>query len=63
MQDAAKEKLNDYRADFGAFLESATEENIGADAVAEELQVHVDSLLVAVRLDPRGQPRGVPEPA
>ena len=48
MQDAAKEKLDNYRADFGAFLESATEGNIGADAVASELQVHVDTLIVAI---------------
>ncbi len=47
-QDEAKQKLDDYRADFGAFVESATGGTLDADTVAEELQVHVDTLVTAV---------------
>lgn len=47
-QDEAKQKLDDYRADFGAFVESATGGSLDAGTVAEELQVHVDSLVTAV---------------
>jgi hypothetical protein len=47
-QAAAKSALDQYRHDFGAFVESATEGNLSVDQVAAELQTHVDSLLVAV---------------
>ena len=48
MQEAAGQKLDDYRADFGAFVDSATGGELPADAVAENLQVHVDTLIAAV---------------
>ena len=56
MQAAARRQLDDYRADFGAFVDSATGGNLPADAVAAELQVHVDSLLVAVDAVLAGSP-------
>lgn len=48
MQDAARQKLDDYRADFGAFIDSATDGNLDAATVADNLQVHVDTLIEAV---------------
>jgi hypothetical protein len=56
MQAAARQQLDDYRADFGAFVDSATGGNLPADAVAAELQVHVDTLLVAVDAILAGSP-------
>jgi hypothetical protein len=56
MQEGARQQLDDYRADFGAFVDSATGGNLAADAVAAELQVHVDSLLVAVDAILAGSP-------
>ncbi len=47
-QDAAKAKLDAYRADFGAFIDSATGGELPADAVAVDLQVHVNSLIEAI---------------
>src|SRR3546814_5830205 len=47
MQEAAGQKLDDYRADFGAFIESATDGELTGDVVAENLQMHVDMLIVA----------------
>jgi hypothetical protein len=47
-QDAAKQALDEYRKDFGAFVDSATKGNLSADATAEALQVHVNTLLEAV---------------
>jgi hypothetical protein len=46
-QDTAREGLDAYRADFGAFLESANP-NLPQDAVAEELVPHVDSVFAAI---------------
>src|SRR3546814_10608192 len=46
MQEAAGQKLDDYRADFGAFIESATDGELTGDVVAENLQMHVDMLIV-----------------
>jgi hypothetical protein len=43
----AQEKLDGYRAEFGAFIESANPE-LPADAVAEELDPHVKSLSAAI---------------
>jgi hypothetical protein len=45
---AALKKLSNYKADFSAFLESATEGGLPADAAAEALQMHVDSLIGAI---------------
>lgn len=49
--DAAKEEalneLSQYREDFSMFLETATEERVEADALAEGLQMHVEQLIGA----------------
>ncbi|MBM7581057.1 copper amine oxidase [Jeotgalibacillus terrae] len=49
--EAAKEEalanLDNYRADFSNFLETATEERLNADQLAEGLQMHVDQLVGA----------------
>lgn len=49
--DAAKEEalneLSQYREDFSMFLETATEERVEADALAEGLQMHVNQLIGA----------------
>jgi len=47
-QDAAKAALDKYRADFGAFVESATKGELTVDQVAEDLQMHVNSLTAAI---------------
>ncbi|MPZ87720.1 MAG: copper amine oxidase [Nitriliruptorales bacterium] len=44
-QDAALERLEQYRQDFSQFLDTASDGNIPADVVAEGLQVHVDQLV------------------
>ncbi|UFT99051.1 copper amine oxidase [Radiobacillus kanasensis] len=49
--EAAKEealnKLNQYRQDFSKFIETATEGEVPASALAEGLQMHVDQLISA----------------
>jgi hypothetical protein len=60
-QDAAKAKLDDYRADFGAFLDSATGGELPADTVAENLQVHVNTLVEAVDAVLAGSPDVFPK--
>jgi hypothetical protein len=47
-QDDAKAALDQYREDFGAFVESATKGNLSVDQVAESLQVHVNTLIEAI---------------
>ncbi len=44
----AKEDLDGYREDFGAFLESATKGGLPKQAVADELKPHVESLTAAI---------------
>jgi hypothetical protein len=44
-QDAAKERLEQYRQDFSSFLDTASDGNIPAEVVAEGLQVHVNQLV------------------
>jgi hypothetical protein len=56
-QAAARQQLDDYRADFGAFVDSATGGNLPADAVAAELQVHVDTLITAIDAILAGDPQ------
>jgi len=46
-REAALEALDNYRADFSEFLESATDERLEAGALAEGLQMHVDQLVWA----------------
>ena len=45
--EKAKKDLDGYRAEFGAFLASANP-NLPADAVADELKPHVESLFKAI---------------
>jgi hypothetical protein len=47
-QEKAKSALDEYRKDFGAFVDSATKGNLSAEDTAAALQVHVDSLIEAV---------------
>ncbi len=44
-QDDARAQLEQYRADFAAFIEGASEGEIPADAVSTALQGHVDQLI------------------
>ncbi|WP_157361797.1 copper amine oxidase [Haloechinothrix halophila] len=44
-QQKAKKRLDQYRQDFGAFLEGATEGELPQNAVADLLQAHVDQLI------------------
>lgn len=46
--DQARADLDGYRADFGAFLESATDGGLPKQAVADELKPHVESLFAAI---------------
>lgn len=43
----ALDELSQYRKDFSAFLEKATEGRVEADALAEGLQTHVNQLITA----------------
>ncbi|MET0726776.1 MAG: copper amine oxidase [Acidimicrobiales bacterium] len=60
-QDAAKQKLDDYRADFGAFIDSATGGELPADTVADNLQVHVNTLVEAIDSILAGSPEVFPK--
>jgi hypothetical protein len=44
----AKSDLDGYRADFGAFIESATKGGLSKAAVADELKPHVETLFAAI---------------
>ncbi|GAE93905.1 hypothetical protein JCM21714_3020 [Gracilibacillus boraciitolerans JCM 21714] len=46
-KQAALDELSQYRKDFSAFLETATEGRVEADALAEGLQEHVNQLIGA----------------
>ena len=48
--------LDGYRKDFGAFIDSATDGNLPADAVASSLQMHVNSLVQAIDQAVAGDP-------
>ena len=54
--DDARVGLDDYRESFGAFIEEASEGELAADAVADDLGVHVDSLLAALDAAVAGSP-------
>lgn len=43
----ALDQLKQYRADFSAFMETATDGNAPADVVSEELQDHVNQLIAS----------------
>ena len=47
-QEAALAELAEYRDDFAAFLDTATEGNAPAGPVADALQAHVDQLVAAL---------------
>jgi hypothetical protein len=47
-QKQAKQALDRYRQDFGAFIDSATDGELPKDAVAGALQEHVNSLIVTI---------------
>ena len=44
-QNAAREKLAQYQAEFSAFLDTATEGNLPQSGAAEALQAHVNQLI------------------
>ncbi|WP_149359534.1 copper amine oxidase [Lolliginicoccus suaedae] len=48
-QDEAIQRLDQYRADFGGFLDGATNGELPANAVADLLQEHVNQLVEQVR--------------
>jgi hypothetical protein len=48
--DAAKAELDAYRTEFAAFIDSATDGELAADTTAENLQMHVDTLVEAIDL-------------
>src|SRR5699024_4650958 len=47
MKEEALNQLSQYRDDFSKFLETATEERVDAEGLAEGLQMHVDQLIGA----------------
>ena len=49
-QTQAKNQLDQYRQDFGAFIDSATKGELPSEDVAAALQEHVDSLLGTIDL-------------
>ncbi|HET7490209.1 MAG TPA: hypothetical protein VFJ85_19955 [Acidimicrobiales bacterium] len=55
----AKADLDGYRADFGAFLESATKGALPKQAVADELKPHVDTLFAAIDAQAAKDPNAV----
>ncbi len=57
--DAARAALDGYRADFGAFIESATKGGLPKDAVAAELSPHVESLFAAIDAQAAKDPKAV----
>lgn len=57
--DKAKADLDGYRADFGAFLESATKGGLPKQAVADELKPHVESLFAAIDAQAAKDPAAV----
>ena len=56
MKQKALAELDGYRADFGAFVESATEGGLSKEAVAEELKGHVETLTAAIDAQAAGDP-------
>jgi hypothetical protein len=60
MQEQARADLDGYRSEFGAFMEGATEGNLPADAVAEELEVHVESVVETIEAVLEGSPETFP---
>jgi hypothetical protein len=59
MVDKAKADLDGYRADFGAFIESATKGGLPKQAVADELKPHVETLFAAIDAQAAKDPSAV----
>ena len=57
MQKKAGKELDQYRQDFGAFIDTATNGELPKAAVADALQMHVDSLVQAVDAAIAGDPK------
>ena len=57
MQTKALKNLDGYRADFGAFIESATGGILSKDAVATELKAHIQTLTAAIAAQAAGSPK------
>ncbi|MGH9000270.1 MAG: hypothetical protein ACRDY7_12880 [Acidimicrobiia bacterium] len=57
--DAARAGLDSYRADFGAFIESAGAPGLTKEAVAEALVPHVDSTFAAIDAVVAGDGTGI----
>ncbi|MEA2580251.1 MAG: hypothetical protein QOE83_1143 [Actinomycetota bacterium] len=57
METKALKDLDGYRADFGAFIESATGGILSKDAVATELKMHVETLAAAIAAQAAGSPK------
>jgi hypothetical protein len=57
--DAATQALDTFTTDAGDLFESASDEAISADDVAEGLSVHVDSTLAAIDATVSGSPNAV----
>ena len=58
MVNKARENLDGYRADFGAFIEGATEGGLSQDAVADALTPHVQATLTAIDAVVTGEGNG-----
>lgn len=59
MVEKARTDLDGYRADFGAFLESATKGGLPKQAVADELKPHVETLFAAIDAQAAKDPSSV----
>jgi hypothetical protein len=53
-------RLDVFSADTGELLESATDEELSADEVADDLDLHVSSVLAAIDATVAGSPDAVP---
>jgi hypothetical protein len=60
MQEQAAADLDDYRAEFGAFIESATGGELDSAAVEDALDTHVQTLVAAVDSVLEGSPAVYP---
>jgi hypothetical protein len=56
LAERSVKQLDSYRRDFGAFIQTATEGRLTADAAAEALRPHVESTLAAIDAVVAGDP-------
>ena len=54
--DEAKASLDAYRTEFAAFIDSATDGELAAETTAENLQMHVNTLVAAIDAVVAGSP-------